>query len=208
MGMLGRRLGRPEVFLAFETLLELLELPFARQELMNYGANLKARARWKEEFGLHVGPGTTILPVDRFRPGQGGEIAEGCLLNCGGMDWCDFGGGITLGDRVYIGPNCVLFGAGGIEIGNDVLISPCVVISSHGHSCDPASPMRLQKSVFKKVVVQDDVWIGSNATLLPGITVGLGSVVAAGAVVSKDVPPGTVVAGVPARVIKQRGEPN
>jgi acetyltransferase-like isoleucine patch superfamily enzyme len=116
------------------------------------------------------------------------------------MEWSHGQGGISIGSDTYVGPRVVLFGAGGIHIGSRVLISPGVVIASHGHSIAPGNvPYSLQNTIFRPVVIEDNVWIGSNATILPGVRIGSGAVVAAGAVVTKDVPGGVLVRGVPAR---------
>lgn len=125
------------------------------------------------------------------------------FIHCGGYDWSNGKGYINIGDNVYIGPHCVLFGAGGISIGNDVLISPGVVITSHQHSYNISKvPMRKQETRFAKVIIHDNVWIGANATILPGVTLHTGSIVAAGTVVNKDVPPYIMVGGIPAKKIK------
>ena len=106
---------------------------------------------------------------------------------------------ISVGSFVDIGENVVLRGAGGIAIGDRVLIAAGAVITTVGH------PLKLPRwgiTVTKPVKIGDDVWIGANAVILPGVSIGSGSIVGAGAVVSRDVPADTVVAGVPARVIK------
>jgi acetyltransferase-like isoleucine patch superfamily enzyme len=101
----------------------------------------------------------------------------------------------------------VLFGAGDIEIGNDVLISPNVTITSHQHTYEDASvPMRMQPAEFKKVVIEDNVWIGSNAVILPGVKVGCGAIIGAGAVVTKDVESFGIVAGIPATLYRFRNK--
>ena len=131
-------------------------------------------------------------------------IDAGAALHCGGMGWSP-GGGIILGDHVYVGPNAVLFGAGGIEVGNDVLISPGVVITSHQHTfASPDRAIREQPLAFAKVVIEPDVWIGANAVVLPGVRLGRGCVIGAGAVVSRDVPARGIATGVPARVTRLR----
>lgn len=112
------------------------------------------------------------------------------------------GHNVRLNDGVWM--NC----AGGIDIGNFVMIGPKVVIHSANHSYgDLDVPMMNQGHTHEKVTIEDDVWICACAIILPGVTVGTGSVVAAGAVVSKDVPPYSVVGGVPAEVIKYRRKP-
>ena len=106
---------------------------------------------------------------------------------------------ISVGSFVDIGENVVLRGAGGIAIGDRVLIAAGAVITTVGH---PLELPRWGITVTKPVKIGDDVWIGANAVILPGVSIGSGSIVGAGAVVSRDVPADTVVAGVPARVIK------
>jgi acetyltransferase-like isoleucine patch superfamily enzyme len=120
------------------------------------------------------------------------------------MEWSREQGWISIGDDTYIGPKAVLFGAGGIDIGSQVLISPGVVITSHQHSfIDADRPMNAQPMEFAPIVIEDNVWIGSNATVLPGVRVGSGSVVGAGAVVTKNVPRRVLSLGVPARVLRE-----
>ena len=132
-------------------------------------------------------------------------VDRGVVLHCGGMDWCPDVAGIAIGARTYIGPHSVLFGAGGIEIGEAVLISPGVVITSHQHGFERTDvEMRAQPLDFGRVVVERDVWIGANATVLPGVRVGEASIVGAGAVVTRDVPARTLVVGVPAQVVRGR----
>ncbi|KAA9394869.1 sugar O-acetyltransferase [Kocuria coralli] len=111
----------------------------------------------------------------------------------------DCGKNIRLGERVFINSGCRFQDQGGITIGDDALVGHNVVIATLNHDLDP----ELRAStVPAPVVIGHSVWIGANATVLPGVTIGDGAVVAAGAVVTKDVPARTVVGGVPARVIK------
>lgn len=113
------------------------------------------------------------------------------------------GKGIEIGDNSGIGINCRI--AGPLSIGNDVMMAPGVNIITQNHEIsDITIPMRLQTAEKKKITICDDVWIGVNAIILPGITVGKGSVIAGGAVVTKDVEPYTIVGGNPARVIRSR----
>ena len=106
---------------------------------------------------------------------------------------------ISFGSRVDVGENVVMRGGGGIYIGNDVLIAAGATLASQGH---PICPPRWGRVVSKPVRIGNEVWIGANATILPGVTIGDGSIVAAGAVVTHDVPSFSIVAGVPARVIR------
>ncbi|MEK6303072.1 MAG: acyltransferase [Acidobacteriota bacterium] len=158
----------------------------------------------KQNSGLSLGKRVEIRSPDRLRLGKDVMIDSGVLLHCGGMEWSGGEGGILIGDATYVGPNSVLFGAGGIEIGGSVLISPGVVITSHQHTFAQRDlPIRLQPSEFAPVLIEDNVWIGSNATILPGVRIEKGSVIGAGAVVTHNVPAGSLYVGVPARFLRE-----
>lgn len=155
--------------------------------------------------GIRVHRTAEVRSPDRLRLGRDTTIESGALLHCGGMEWSGGGGGITIGAGSYVGPNVVLFGAGGIEIGENVLISPGVVITSHQHTFERSDEtIRAQPMDFGRVVIERDVWIGANASILPGTRLGEGTVVGAGATVTRDLPPGSVALGVPARVVRER----
>lgn len=112
----------------------------------------------------------------------------------------DFGRNIRIGRNVFINMGCKFQDQGGLTIGDGALIGHNVVIATLNHDLDPA---RRADVVPAPVVIGDDAWIGSNATILPGVTIGDGAVVAAASVVTRDVPAGTVVVGSPARVIRR-----
>jgi acetyltransferase-like isoleucine patch superfamily enzyme len=101
---------------------------------------------------------------------------------------------------VFVNHNCTLNDIGGITIGDEVFIGPRVSLITSGHPVDPA--FRRRQIVAAPIVIERGVWICAGATLLHGVTVGEDSVVAAGAVVTRDVPAGVVVGGVPARVLR------
>jgi len=107
---------------------------------------------------------------------------------------------ISIGKNTIINKNCLIDGRGGCVIGNNVDIAQDTFIWSEQH--DYNSPD--YDTVDKTVVIEDNVWIASRATILPGVRIGKGAVVACGSVVTKDVPPFTVVAGVPAKAIGNR----
>ena len=111
----------------------------------------------------------------------------------------DYGKNITIGKRVFINMGCKFQDQGGITIGDDVLIGHNVVLATLNHDMDPDQRASL---IPAPIHIENKVWIGLNATILPGVTIGEGAIVAAGAVVSADVAPRTVVGGVPAKVIK------
>lgn len=110
------------------------------------------------------------------------------------------GKNLKLGKHIFINQNCQILDLGGVEIKDHVKIGPRVSILSETHPVDPATRKTL---IGKPVVIEENVWLGSGCTILPGVTVGVNSVVAAGAVVNKDVPANVVVAGVPAKVIRE-----
>ena len=114
---------------------------------------------------------------------------------------CDLAYNIHLGDNVFINYNCVILDMNRITIGNNVMIAPNVTISAATHPLS-AVERRSRKCLTGEIVIEDDVWIGCNAAILPGVRIGRGSIVGAGAVVNRDVPPHSVVAGVPARIIR------
>lgn len=163
----------------------------------------KMHFRMHHQHGLSVGRSVEIRSPQNLVLGNNVSLDSNALLHCGGFEWCNYKGKIQLGDNVYIGPNSVLFGAGDIVIGNNVLISPCVVITSHQHTFqEKGIPVRDQPTEFNAVTIEDDVWVGSNAVILPGVTIGKGAIIGAGAVVTQDIPQFSMAVGVPARVVK------
>ncbi|OMP30115.1 sugar O-acetyltransferase [Mangrovimonas sp. DI 80] len=111
----------------------------------------------------------------------------------------NYGKNLKLGKNIFINQNCQMLDLGGITIEDDVMIGPRVNLLSETHSIEPELREAL---IGKPIHIKKHAWIGAGATILPGVTVGEHSVVAAGAVVSKDVPDRTVVAGIPAKIMK------
>lgn len=113
---------------------------------------------------------------------------------------------IFLGDNVFINFYSGLFASDApITVGNSVMIGPYTRIFTQNHRYDDLKQsMYKQGYVSKPVIIEDDVWIGANCTVLPGVRIGKGSIVGAGSVVTKDVQPYSVVGGVPAKRIKKR----
>lgn len=113
--------------------------------------------------------------------------------------YTDFGKNITIGKDVFINSGCHFQDQGGIQIGDGALIGHNVVLATINHDLNPEEN---RKNHYAPITIGAHVWIGSNATILPGVTLGDWAVVAAGAVVTQDVLPRTVVGGVPAKVLK------
>lgn len=114
------------------------------------------------------------------------------------------GSGIKIGDNSGIGSYCELYGE--ISIGKDIMMAPHVIILARNHEFkDTKIPMRLQGfQEMKPVIIGDDVWIGTRCIILPGVEIGKGSIIAAGSIVTKSVKPFSIVAGVPAKYVKDR----
>lgn len=113
--------------------------------------------------------------------------------------YTNFGRFIRIGKNVFINHACSFLDLGGITIEDHVLIGPRVNLVTENH---PADPLNRRALIAKPIVIKRNAWIGANATVLPGVTIGENAIVAAGAVVSKDVPDNAIVGGVPAKFIK------
>jgi acetyltransferase-like isoleucine patch superfamily enzyme len=114
---------------------------------------------------------------------------------------------VEIGNNVYVNRGVSITARARIVIGDDVLIGPRVIMDSGNHVFEDGNvPIRLQGFVSRGISVGDDVWIGAGCVVLDGVTIGRGSVVGAGSVVTRDVAPGSVVGGVPARVLRMRDQ--
>ena len=113
--------------------------------------------------------------------------------------YIDYGKPVKIGKKCFIQQCCTFFGRGGITIGDGVFIGPKCNLITINH--DP-NPNNRSATYGRPIVIEDNVWIGINSTVLPGVKIGYGAIVGAQSVVTKDVPPMTVVAGNPARIIK------
>lgn len=111
----------------------------------------------------------------------------------------DCGKNTILGERIFINSGCRFQDQGGVSIGEDTLIGHNVVLATLNHDLDPYQRGKIHP---KPIQIGSRVWIGANATILPGVTIGDGVIVAAGAVVTRDAPSG-IVAGVPAKLIRE-----
>ena len=113
--------------------------------------------------------------------------------------YINYGKNLKIGKNVFINFDCTFLDLGGITIEDGVLIAPKVSLLSEGHPISPESRHSLKVG---HIHIKKNAWIGANATILPGITIGENAVVAAGAVVTKDVPDNTVVGGIPAKILQ------
>ena len=140
----------------------------------------------------------SVRPEERLIIGNNSTIQPYAMISTGG-------GLIEFGSWCSVNPYCVIYGKGRLRIGDNVSIATGVAIipQSHvvtrglGHSWGTGT-------ILQPITIEDNVWIGANATILGGITIGKGAIIGAGAVVTKDVPKGAYVGGVPAKVIKYR----
>jgi acetyltransferase-like isoleucine patch superfamily enzyme len=111
---------------------------------------------------------------------------------------------ISIGKNTTVGYHTFIFSSEKIEIGNDCQIAPFVYIVDSNHGIEKHKRINLQPNITQPVIISDDVWIGAGAKILPGITIGEGAVIAAGAVVNIDVPPYEIFGGIPAKKIGER----
>ncbi len=138
----------------------------------------------------HIGPAlATIL----------GAVGEGCRIEQ--PFHCTYGVNIALADGAYMNFGCVVLDHGGVTIGRNAMIGPRVQIYTVEHHREP-EPRNAGMEIARPVVIGDNVWIGGGAIVLGGVTIGDGAIIAAGSVVTRDVPPGTTVAGNPARATR------
>ena len=154
---------------------------------------------------LKLGRGVQFDP--RAFPARGGPISLGdsTIVRAGAM-LLPGGGSIHVGAHVTVNQYVVLYGEGGIRIGDDVMIASHTALFAGNHHFDRIDiPMRLQGTSSRgSITIEDDVWVGSHCVILDGVTIGTGSVIAAGAVVSKDVEPYSIIAGVPGKCVGNR----
>jgi maltose O-acetyltransferase len=128
--------------------------------------------------------------------------AEGALIES--PFYCDYGCHIHVGKNFYANHGCTILDCARITIGDNCLLAPHVVISSATHPLD-AKRRSAGEEYTRPIVIGDNCWIGASATINPGVTIGNNVVIGAGAVVAKDIPDNVVVAGVPAKIIRQLG---
>jgi len=160
---------------------KLLVNPFIHKKGKN------AKIRWRSRID--------VLPFNQFILGDNSTIEDFCTINNGVGD-------VIIGHNTLIGMGNVLIGP--IKIGNNVIFAQNIVASALNHDYkDVIIPIHEQKIITKPIEIENDCWIAANAVITAGVTIGKHSVVAAGAIVTKNVPPFSVVVGNPAKIIKQ-----
>lgn len=178
--------------------------------LLFIGRRCKITFRHKITFGRTVIIGDNVeinaLSKTGVTIGNNVSILKNTIIECTGVIR-NLGEGLIIGNSVGIAQNCFIQVRGMIIIGNNVILGPNVSIFSENHNFDnPDLPVSLQGETRKGVTIEDGVWIGTRAVILDGVNVGKNSIVAAGSIVTKDVPPYSIVGGIPAKVIKYRKE--
>lgn len=154
-----------------------------------------------------------LYDFNHARPSQAGEMLAllGQLLGAMGEGcwiepplYVNWGSRIALGDHVYANTGLTVIDDTFVTIGSHVMLGPRVTISAASHPVDP----ELRRQAYQydlPVVLEENVWVGAGATILPGVTIGKNSVIGAGSVVDRDIPPDVVAAGVPCRVLREIG---
>lgn len=147
---------------------------------------------------VSIGTRARIAAPEAVIVGQGCELGQGVELN-------PWGGSIRLGERVFLGPYAVIYGHGGVEIGDQSLVSMhCCILSSNHTVPERGKIIRNQPDILLPTRIGRDVWLGAGAIVLGGVTIGDGCVIGAGAVVTDDLPPYSYAVGVPAAVTGSR----
>jgi len=148
---------------------------------------------------------SALYPSD---PERANAMLAELVAECGpGLDIrppisIEYGERVFIGSNVFINADLMIIGSGKITIGNNVLIGPCTRFYTPNHSVD-VDIRREGWEIGLPITLEDDVWLGGSVVICPGVTVGRGAVVGAGSVLTKDVPPGVVVGGNPARVVRE-----
>ena len=168
------------------------------------------RLRWFAAHGVRLAPGCKLGRMARvtrgFRDGHKGLVQLGaCTELQTGAVLDAWGGSIVLGKNIFVGPYAVIYGHGGVDIGDQTLISMhCCIVSSNHAVPPPGTAIRSQLDVLLPTKIGRDVWLGAGVIVLGGTTIGDGCVIGAGSVVTKDLPSGTVAVGVPAQPVHRR----
>lgn len=170
---------------------------------------ISLRARIAQELTLNVGDRTTIGAYAQLSCKGSGSITLGEHVNIEPFVILEAqrGGTITIGSNSGINAYSVVYGAGGVTIGDNTHIACHTVIVANNHNFDDLTKNIHEQGITTKgIVIGNDVWIGAGARILAGVHIGDHAVIGAGSVVTKDIPANAVAVGVPARVLRMRGE--
>jgi len=188
----------------------LLLKPFLKKSkgLLFAGSHVKVRHGYQITAGKNLilddNVSINALSTDGIQLGDHVSIARDSILFCTGVI-AQKGKGIIIGNRTGIGARAFLAGQGGVTIGNDVITGPNIQVFSENHNfSDLTQTIKAQGVTKQATTIGNNCWIGADVKILAGVTIGDGCVIAAGSVVNKSVPANSVVAGVPAKVIKNR----
>lgn len=172
---------------------------------------LAAKRKLRCGGGLSIGDNCYINALCRggVTIGRNFSLGRNSIIECTGV-LRELGEYLTIGEHVGIAANAFIAVRGPVKIGSNTIFGPGVAIHAENHVLENMDvPIRLQGTSRIGVTIEEDCWIGSNAIILDGVTIGKGTVVAAGAVITKDVLPYSIVGGVPARIIQmRRGQAN
>jgi len=158
------------------------------------------RVRWARlGSATRVGPRTKVLGASRFTAGTRCEIEQDVFLKLVTAQAT-----VELGDFVFLGRGCEIDAALSVTIGAHTLLAPYVFITDHTHNIDRSQRIASQGVTSAAVVIGSDVWIGTASVVLSGVTIGDGAVIGANSVVTADVPAYAIVAGAPARFLRER----
>lgn len=201
-----------------------------RRGFWPYARGLVLRPRLRACSGrFFLGRNANILFPSHLSVGRNTAIGDYVYMNCFGAQgislgtnvrirefgWIQVtshltnpGDGLSVGDDTYIGPHCILGAGGGIVVGRNVTCGAYVQLLAEDHGfADPHAPINEQGVTRRGITIGDGSWLGNSVIVLDGVRVGEGAVVGAGSVVTRDVPPGAIAAGIPARIIRQREDP-
>lgn len=176
--------------------------------LIFLGKKAKIKFKKKISFGRSVIVGDYVeinaLSKQGVKIGDNVSILKGTIIECTGVIR-HLGEGLEIGNNVGIAQNCFIQVRGRVKIGNNVIFGPGVSLFSENHVFSDSSKFINEQDVTRQgIIIENGVWIASGATILDGVTIGENSIVAAGSVVNKNVPPMTIVGGIPAKILKQR----
>jgi acetyltransferase-like isoleucine patch superfamily enzyme len=166
---------------------------------------LPARFTKLSASGFSCEPGVVVKTPSRLKVGKGVVLQRRALLHCGGKAWCGYRGGISLADHVVVGPNCILYGAGHIDVGEYTHFGPGAMVMAQAG--DPDSMERQTTEPGRAndpVTIGKGVWVGAGAVILGNTVLGDNCVVGPNSVLSGHYEAGTTLIGNPARAVRRR----